>query len=104
MRFSTGDSVGRYVIESLLGEGGMGEVYRAEDTRLERKVALKVLRKSAEADGETWGRAVTRMLREARAVAALSHPSIVSIFDVGEHDGTPFIAMELIEGRPLRAF
>ncbi|MDI1482796.1 serine/threonine-protein kinase [Polyangium sp. y55x31] len=103
MRFSPGESFDRYVIESLLGEGGMGEVYRAEDTRLRRKIALKVLRRGDEADSETWGRAVARMLREARAVAALSHPGIVAIYDVGEHDGAPFIAMELVEGRPLRA-
>ncbi|MDC0740191.1 serine/threonine-protein kinase [Polyangium mundeleinium] len=103
MRFSPGESFDRYVIESLLGEGGMGEVYRAEDTRLRRRIALKVLRKGDEADSETWGRAVARMLREARAVAALSHPGIVAIYDVGEHDGAPFIAMELVEGRPLRA-
>ncbi|MDI1448384.1 serine/threonine-protein kinase [Polyangium sp. 6x1] len=103
MRFSPGESFDRYVIESLLGEGGMGEVYRAEDTRLRRKIALKVLRKGDEADSETWGRAVARMLREARAVAALSHPGIVAIYDVGEHDGAPFIAMELVLGRPLRA-
>jgi len=103
MRFSAGDSFDRYVIESLLGEGGMGEVYRAEDTRLRRKVALKVLRREGETDSETWGRAVARMLREARAVAQLSHAGIVAIYDVGEHDRTPFIAMELVEGQPLRA-
>ncbi len=101
MRFSTGESFDRYVIESLLGEGGMGEVYRAEDTRLRRKIALKVLRKG-ETDSETWGRAVARMLREARAVAALSHNGIVAVYDVGEHDGAPFIAMELVTGRSLR--
>ncbi|MDI3288937.1 serine/threonine-protein kinase [Polyangium sp. 15x6] len=103
MRFSPGESFDRYVIESLLGEGGMGEVYRAEDTRLRRKIALKVLRRGDEADSDTWGRAVARMLREARAVAALSHPGIVAIYDVGEQDGAPFIAMELVLGRPLRA-
>ncbi|MRG93999.1 serine/threonine-protein kinase [Polyangium spumosum] len=102
MRFSPGESFDRYVIESLLGEGGMGEVYRAEDTRLRRKIALKVLRVAGEADSETWGRAVARMLREARAVAALSHPGIVAIYDVGELDGAPFIAMELVLGRALR--
>lgn len=102
MRFSPGDSFDRYAIEALLGEGGMGEVYRAEDTRLGRKVALKVLRAQDLADGETWGRAVARMQREARAVAALSHPSIVAVYDVGEHEGTPFIAMELAQGKPLR--
>ena len=103
MHLAPGQSVGRYVIESLLGEGGMGTVYRARDTRLERKVALKVLRKEAdEQAGEAWEQAVMRMQREAQAVAALSHPSIVAIYDIGDHEGAPFIAMELVEGKPLR--
>ena len=104
MRFSPGDTFDRYVIEALLGEGGMGEVYRAADTRLGRKVALKVLRAEGEGDSDTAGRAVARMQREARAVAALSHPSIVAVYDVGEHEGTPFISMEFVQGEPLRAF
>ncbi|HMY19126.1 MAG TPA: serine/threonine-protein kinase, partial [Polyangium sp.] len=103
MHLAPGQSVGRYVIESLLGEGGMGTVYRARNTRLERKVALKVLRKEAdEQAGEAWEQAVMRMQREAQAVAALSHPSIVAIYDIGDHEGAPFIAMELVEGKPLR--
>ncbi|HLM71099.1 MAG TPA: serine/threonine-protein kinase, partial [Polyangiaceae bacterium] len=102
MRFGPGDKFDRYTIEELLGEGGMGVVYRALDAKLERKVALKVLR-SAKSDADTWGRAVARMLREARAAAALSHPNAVGIYDVGEHDGTPYLAMELIEGAPLRS-
>jgi serine/threonine-protein kinase len=103
MRFSAGETFDRYVIEALLGEGGMGEVYRAADTRLRRKVALKVLGRSDSESSETWGRAVARMLREARAAAALGHANVVAIYDVGEHEGTPFIAMELIEGKSLRA-
>jgi serine/threonine-protein kinase len=103
MRFSAGDTFDRYAIEALLGEGGMGEVYRANDTRLRRKVALKVLRQGEDEDSEIWAQAVARMLREARAAAALSHPGAVAIYDVGQHEGTPFIAMEFIEGRNLRA-
>jgi len=102
MRFTPGQHIGRYVIESLLGEGGMGEVYRARDSRLERSVALKVLRNEAEGSSEEWDHAVLRMQREAQAVAALSHPGIVAIYDIGEHEGVPFIAMELVGGQPLR--
>lgn len=102
MRFSPGQTVGRYVVEALLGEGGMGEVYRAQDSRLERRVALKVLRNQTEEDGEEWNHAVMRMQREAKAVAALSHPNIVAIYDVDDHEGSPYIAMELVSGTPLR--
>ncbi|HRI67213.1 MAG TPA: serine/threonine-protein kinase [Polyangium sp.] len=105
MHLAPGQTVSRYVIEALLGEGGMGKVYRARDTRLERHVALKVLRKqSDEGASEAWEQAVMRMQREAQAVAALSHPGIVAIYDIGEHDGAPFIAMELVTGKPLREF
>ncbi|UQA60872.1 serine/threonine-protein kinase [Polyangium aurulentum] len=103
MRFAGGETFGRYVIEALLGEGGMGEVYRASDTRLRRKVALKVLRQGKAMGEATWQISVARMQREARAAAALSHPCAVAIYDVGEHEGMPFIAMELVLGRPLRA-
>jgi serine/threonine-protein kinase len=102
MRFTAGQSIGRYVIESLLGEGGMGEVYRARDSKLERSVALKVLRNDTDGSSEDWEHAVMRMQREAQAVAALSHPGIVAIYDIGEHEGAPFIAMELVGGQPLR--
>ena len=104
MRLQPGDSFERYTIETLLGEGGMGEVYRARDTRLHRRVALKVLRKTRGADADGWGTATARILREARAAAALSHPNTVAIYDVSEHDGLPFLAMELVEGTPLRAY
>ncbi|MDC3952856.1 protein kinase [Polyangium jinanense] len=102
MPLSPGDRFDRYVVEALLGEGGMGEVYRALDTRLGRAVALKVLRRDAQGASETWGRQVRRMLREARIAAALSDPGIVAVYDVGEHEGTPFIAMELVQGKLLR--
>jgi len=83
----------------------MGQVYRAYDATLRRRVAIKLLRPIAldESGGDAQA-AVARVLREARAVAALDHPNVVSIFDVGEQDGKPFIVMELVKGRPLRAF
>lgn len=102
MRLRPGDTFDRYVIEALLGEGGMGEVYQARDIRLQRRVALKVLRKEAAADPEGWQRALVRMLREARAAAALNHPNTVAIYDIGEAEGLPYLAMELIDGLSLR--
>ena len=78
----------------------MGVVYRAYDSTLRRRVALKVIRADA---SSAHGDGSLRMLREARAAAALAHPNVVTIFDVGEHEGTPFIAMELLKGAPLRA-
>ncbi len=101
-RLETGSMLGRYTIEGAIGEGGMGVVYRARDGRLGRKVALKVL-VSSEDDPESIERA-KRFLREARAAAALDHPNAVSIFDVGEAGEISFIAMELVNGQPLRAF
>jgi serine/threonine protein kinase len=89
---------GPYRILSLLGVGGMGEVYRARDTRLERDVALKVMTASAAVDADRRA----RFEREARAIAALNHPNIVSVYDFGEQDGALFIVAELIEGESLR--
>ncbi len=94
-----GDTFERYTIEAPLGEGGMGCVYRAHDTRLGRRVALKVI-SDRPRDGKADADA--RLLREARAAAALDHPNAVCIFDVGEYEGTPFIVMELVSGRTLR--
>lgn len=91
-----GDTFERYTIEALIGQGGMGCVYRAYDPRLDRRVALKVI---SEASAPT---ANARLLREARAAAAFDHPNAVAIFDVGELDGVPYIVMELVEGRTLR--
>jgi tetratricopeptide (TPR) repeat protein len=106
MSFAPGDVFDRYEIEALLGEGGMGRVYRALDTRLHRKVALKIVRPAGpgEALPESSADSAARMLREARAAAALAHPNLVSIFDVGEISGTTYLAMELIEGKTLRAY
>src|SRR5579863_5462590 len=95
------DSVDRYVLEAEIGEGGMGRVYRALDPRLGRRVALKVL--LADGRGQVRVEAAARMMREARAAAAFNHPNVVAIYDVGEVDGSPYIAMELVSGHTLRA-
>ncbi|WP_394839026.1 protein kinase [Pendulispora rubella] len=92
----------RYLLEARVGVGGMGELFRAFDTRLRRTVALKVLHRDRALHAPTESSA--RILREARAAAALSHANVVAIHDVGEHDGVPFIAMEYVEGQSLRAF
>ena len=91
-----GEVVARYRVLDELGTGGMGVVYRAEDLTLRREVALKLLPPSATAG------AVDRFLREARAAAALNHPNICTIFDAGEHEGRPYIAMELLGGQTLK--
>ncbi len=92
-----GARIGHFTITSRLGAGGMGEVYRAHDDRLKREVALKVLPQQAMA--EPGARA--RLLREARSAAALNHPHICTIYEVGEEQGQDYIAMELVDGRPL---
>ena len=93
-----GRRIGPYKILSLLGAGGMGEVYLAEDARLNRRVALKLLPAGFTKDPER----VRRFEREARAASALNHPNIVTIHDIGESDNTHFIATEFVEGRTLR--
>lgn len=93
-----GDTFERYTIEAPVGEGGMGLVYRAFDERLGRRVALKVI-----SDPAAGPEANARLIREARAAAALDHPNAVSIFDVGEASGTPYIVMELVSGKTLRS-
>ena len=94
-----GTSIGHYHIVESLGKGGMGEVYVAEDTRLGRRVALKVLARDLAIDADRR----ERFEREARAVAALNHPNIVTIYSVEEADGVPFLTLELVEGRTLDA-
>ena len=115
MPLKSGDCIERYVIEAVLGRGGMGTVYRARDERLQRSVALKIVRLEGipaagvpSAPASTDGAA--RLLREARAAAALDHPNVVAIFDVGQIEspeelrGTTYLAMELIRGRTLRSY
>ena len=101
-----GDLVGPYEIRGFLGQGGMGQVYKAFDPRLERTVALKVIvvpEKSATLDSERLvGEFSARLLREARAVASLSHPNVVGIYDVGESQGRLYLAMEYVVGTTLR--
>jgi TolB-like protein/cytochrome c-type biogenesis protein CcmH/NrfG len=95
---ASGTRLGPYEIVAPLGAGGMGEVYRARDKKLDRDVAIKVLPESVAADPET----LARFEREAKAVAALSHPNILSIFDFGTQDGISYAVMELLEGETLR--
>ncbi len=98
MALTAGTKLGPYDIQSLLGSGGMGEVYRARDARLDRVVAIKVLPTSFSADPVR----LQRFVQEARAAAALNHPNILSIFDIGEERGAPYIVSELLEGQTLR--
>src|SRR5271156_155224 len=97
MALTAGDKLGPYQIESLLGAGGMGEVYRARDTRLDRTVAIKIL---------TQGVADTlevrqRFEREARAVSSFNHPHICALYDIGHQDGIDYLVMEYLEGEAL---
>src|SRR5919204_2797241 len=96
---SSGSHVGRYEVRDLIGRGAMGEVYRAHDARLGRDVALKVLRPRFMADEAHQ----ERFAGEARMTALLNHPNIVTVYDVGSHEGVPFVVSELLEGRTLRA-
>ncbi|NIV45879.1 MAG: protein kinase, partial [Gammaproteobacteria bacterium] len=98
MKLEAGHQLGPYEIVAALGAGGMGEVYRARDTRLGRDVAIKVLPHEVAANPDAYA----RFEREAKAVAALSHPNILAIHDFGQHDGTAYAVMELLEGETLR--
>src|SRR4051812_37432660 len=98
MAIATGSTLGPYQVTSMLGAGGMGEVYKARDTRLGRDVALKVLPTAFATDAER----LRRFESEARAVAALNHPNIMALYDIGSHEGSPYIVSELLEGETLR--
>jgi serine/threonine protein kinase len=91
MPLAGGARLGPYEIVAPLGAGGMGEVYKAVDTRLDRTVALKIMKGSFN----------DRFTREAKAISALNHPNICTLFDLGEQDGTSYLVMEFLEGKPL---
>src|SRR5262245_45019827 len=99
MAIDPGTRLGPYEIVAPIGAGGMGEVYRAHDTRLDRTVAIKVLPAHVTNDPSVR----QRFEREAKTLAALSHPHICPVFDVGHHDGVDFIVMEHLEGETLAA-
>jgi len=86
-----GQRLSHYEIVGKLGEGGMGDVYRAKDTRLSRDVALKTIK----------GAFTERFEREAKAISSLNHPNICTLYDVGQHDGSGYLVMEFIEGKPI---
>src|SRR5271169_5099502 len=98
MALTSGTKLGPYEIVSPVGAGGMGEVYRARDTRLNRDVAIKVLPEALAKDADR----LRRFEQEARTIAALNHPNILGIHDIGTHDGAPFFVSELLEGETLR--
>src|SRR5205807_6023010 len=97
MGLTSGTKLGPYEIQTPLGAGGMGEVYRARDTRLERDVAVKVLPTNLSSDPSLR----QRLEREAKAISKLSHPHICTLHDIGHHDGVDFLVMELVEGETL---
>ncbi len=98
MTLSTGSRLGPYEILSPIGAGGMGEVYRARDTRLGREVAIKVLPASLSSDPDR----LRRFEQEGKAASLLNHPNITAVYDVGQHDGAPYVVQELLEGETLR--
>src|ERR687891_2372666 len=91
MTLTPGTRLGPYEIVSEIGAGGMGNVYRARDTRLDRDVAVKTIK----------GPFTERFEREARAISALNHPNICTLYDVGQHDGSGYLVMEFIDGKPI---
>src|SRR5258708_17150174 len=97
MPLATGTRLGPYEIDAPLGAGGMGEVYSARDTRLDRSVAIKVLPTHLSSDVE----ARQRFDREARSISSLNHPNICTLYDVGHQDGVDYLVMELLEGETL---
>src|SRR5687767_2985731 len=99
MALSSGAQLGPYRIIAPLGAGGMGEVYLAQDTRLERTVALKILPPELAQDPER----MRRFVQEAKAASALNHPNVAHVYEIGEAGGLHFIAMEYVEGQSLKA-
>src|SRR5213596_3263371 len=97
MTIAPGARLGPYEVQSALGAGGMGEVYKARDTRLDRVVAIKVLPPGVADDPQRR----ERFAREARAISSLNHPHICTLYDVGHQDGVDYLVMELLEGQTL---
>ncbi len=93
-----GSALSHYRIVSKIGAGGMGQVYSAQDTRLDRKVAIKFLHEEFSRDADKLG----RFIQEAKAASALNHPNILTVYEIGELDGKNYIATELIDGKTLR--
>ena len=98
MALAPGTILGQYEIRSPLGAGGMGEVYRAHDTRLDREVAIKVLPESLTTDPDR----LRRFEQEARAAAALNHPNILAVYQMATHEGVSYMVPELLDGETLR--
>src|SRR5689334_5639055 len=99
MTLAAGSKLGPYEIVDQIGAGGMGEVYRAKDPRLGRDVAIKVLPASFSSDADR----LRRFEQEAKAAGLLNHPNITIVYDIGSHDGAPYVVQELLEGEPLRS-
>ena len=97
MRLVPGTRLGPYQILTAIGAGGMGEVYKARDTRLDRTVAVKILSPEIASSAD----ARQRFEREAKTISQLSHPHICALYDVGQHDGTEYLVMEYLEGETL---
>src|SRR5256885_13148227 len=98
MTIASGTKLGRYEIRAKIGAGGMGEVYRARDEKLNREVAIKVLPATLSQDEDR----LRRFEQEAQAAGTLNHPNILAVYDVGAHEGSPYIVSELLEGEELR--
>src|ERR1700693_4954351 len=98
MAMTPGTRLGAYEVLAPLGAGGMGEVWRARDTRLGREVAIKLLSEALASDRDR----LSRFEQEARSASALNHPNIITIYEIGSIDSVSYIAMELVQGRPLR--
>ncbi|HEY0659139.1 MAG TPA: protein kinase, partial [Pyrinomonadaceae bacterium] len=100
MTLENGSIINQYKILSPIGEGGMGEVFLAQDTKLDRKVALKILPSEFAEDSDR----MSRFVREAKSASALNHPNIITIHEIGESEGTHYIATEFIDGKTLNEY